>query len=148
MRVRIRRFRQDGKRENLAQGWVDDPPPQSRCLFRACLHRVCHPSALSSLFGPSLSAPRSPLPWHATSQDTTQLSPDKNVSGRCTSAAFTRSPGSQDFVVLCQLVPGTRACSAVRVPRLATRSPASFRPHLAVTPLPWTGSYPHVSCDA
>ena len=63
-----------------------------------------------------------------TSQDTEQISPDKTVSGRCTSAAFTRSPDSQDFVLLCQLVPGKSAFYAVRVPRLATRSPASLDP--------------------
>ena len=45
--------------------------------------------------------------------------------------------------MLCQLVPGKWAFYAVRVPRLAALSPASFRPHLAVTPLPLTRSYPH-----
>ena len=66
------------------------------------------------------------------------------MSGYGTSAPFTLSPDSQDFVVLCQLVPGKRAFYGVRVPRLAVPSPASFRPHLAVTPLPWTRSYPQV----
>jgi hypothetical protein len=114
---------------SLAQGWVDDPPPQSRCPVRAWLCRGGHPSALSSLCGPSLSASGkgrkllcplltaapgsarlapalSPLPWPAPSQDATQLSPDKTMSGHCTSATFTRSPGSPDFGVLCHLVPG------------------------------------------
>jgi len=80
----------------------------------------------------------SQFPWPATSQDTEQLSPDKTGSGRCTSGAFTLSRGSPAFAVWCQLVRGTRACYALRVPRLTTPSPASFRPHLAVTPLPWT----------
>ena len=47
-------------------------------------------------------SPRATLP----AQDTEQLSPEKTGSGHCTSATFTRSPGSPDFVVLCQLVPG------------------------------------------
>jgi len=54
-----------------------------------------------------ISPPLSPLPWPATSPDPEQLSPAKHVSGRCTGAAFTRSPGSLDFGVLCHLVPGT-----------------------------------------
>jgi hypothetical protein len=40
--------------KTLAQGWVDDPPPQSRCPVRAWLGRGGHPSALASLCGPSL----------------------------------------------------------------------------------------------
>src|SRR5262249_37876986 len=98
------------------------------------------PGLTSAARSERIPPPRSQLPWHATSQDTEQLSPDKTVSGRCTGAAFTPSPGSQDFVVWCQLVPGKRACYAVGVPRLAPPSPASFRPHLPVTPLPWTRS--------
>ena len=43
-----------GSERNLAQGWVDDPPPRSRCLVQVWLRRGGHPSALSSLFGPSL----------------------------------------------------------------------------------------------
>ena len=57
-------------------------------------------------------------------------------------------PRFRDFAVSCPLVPGTCAGSVVRVPRLAVRSPASFRPPRAVTPLPWTGSDPQVSCDS
>ena len=30
-----------------------------------------------------ITPPRSQFPWHATSQDTEQISPDKTVSGRC-----------------------------------------------------------------
>src|SRR5262249_55510836 len=88
----------------------------------------------------------SQFPWPATAQDATELSPDKTVRGRGTSGAFTLPPSSPDFAVLCSLVPGTRAFYALRVPRLAPPSPASCRPHLAVTPLPWTRSYSHVVC--
>jgi len=63
-------------------------------------------------------------------------------------ATFTPSPGSPDFSVWCHLIRGQRACSVVRVPHLAVPSPASFRPRLTATPLPWTRSYPHVSCDS
>ena len=48
----------------------------------------------------------SQFPWHAPSQDTRQLSPDKAVSGRCTGAACTRSPGSPDFMVWDHLIRG------------------------------------------
>ena len=155
-----------GSESTLAQDWVDDPPPQSRCPYgpgsvEAVTPPPCPPcSVLHSeplARSPELVCPRltaalrsewippalSQFPWHATSQDTEQLSPDKTVRGRCTSATLTRSRGSPDFAVWCQLVRGTRACSVVRVPRLAPPSPASFRPHLAVTPLPLTRSYPH-----
>ena len=113
---------------SLTQGWVDDPPPRSPYLVQVWRRRGGHASALSSLFGPSLGTPkggellcprltsapgseritppRSQFPWHATSQNAEQISPDKTVSGYGTSAPFTRSPDSQDFVVLCQLVPG------------------------------------------
>jgi len=149
-----------GSEKSLAQGWGADPPPRSRYLVQVWLRRGDRSSSLSSLFGPSLGTskgvellwprltsapgseritpPRSQFPWHATSQDAEQISPDKNVSGYGTSTTFTPSPDSQDFVVLCQLVPGKRAFYVVRVPRLAVPSPASFRPHLTVTPLPWT----------
>jgi len=53
-----------------------------------------------------MTPPRSHLPWPATSKDTEQISPDKTGSGYCANATFTPSPGSQDFAVLCQLVPG------------------------------------------
>ena len=45
-----------GSERDLAGGGVDDPPPQRRCPVRAWLCRGGHPSALSSLFGPSRSA--------------------------------------------------------------------------------------------
>jgi hypothetical protein len=84
-----------------------------------------------------------PFPWPAPSQDPRPLSPAKPGRGYGTSATFTPSPGSPDFEVGGPLIRGKRACSVVRVPRLALPSPASFGPHLAVTPVPWTRRCPH-----
>ncbi len=131
-------------------GEVVIPPPCPPCSVLRLKLWVESPTLLCPLLtaapGSARLAPTlSQFPWSAPSQDATQLSPDKNVSGRCTSVAFTLSPGSPDFGVLCHLVLGKRAFYALRVPRLAVRSPASFRPHLTVTPLPWTRSCPPVS---
>jgi hypothetical protein len=46
---------EDPLQQIVTQGWGDDRSPRRRCRARACLLRVCPPSSLSSLFGPSLS---------------------------------------------------------------------------------------------
>jgi len=81
---------------------------------------------------------RSPSPIdHSTHQG--QISPDKNVYFPCTTASFTvhsklgaLSSGADS--------PKGSASYDVSVRRLAGLPPASFRPRLAATPLPWASS--------
>jgi len=66
-----------------------------------------------------------------------QVSPGKNIGFPCTLAAFTL-PALDRIGLRCSLPtrPAGLASHSVRVPQVAGLLPASFRPHLAMTPLP------------
>ena len=64
-----------------------------------------------------------------------QVSPDKNVNFRCTTASFTVSPAPW-ALTCCAVLPGDSALYDISVRRPTSLPPASFRPHLTVTPLP------------
>jgi len=77
-----------------------------------------------------------------------QISPDKNVNFPCVAAPFTVSPVPWASTC-CAALPGDSALYDVSVRQLAssespaslTCTPASFRPHLAVTPLPSASNF-------
>ena len=73
-----------------------------------------------------------------------QISPDKNVNFRCTTAAFTLSPES-GASLCCANSPGDWALYAISVRRLTVLPEASFGRSLTVPPLPSANVYVHVS---
>jgi hypothetical protein len=79
----------------------------------------------------------SQFPWHATSQGIPQLSRGKSQSRPRIDAGFTKQPLS-GWRTLWSRAHSSQNCHAsypVRIPRPARSFHASFRPHLAVTPL-------------
>ncbi len=77
-----------------------------------------------------------------------QISPDKNVNFPCAAAPFTVSPAPWASTC-CAALPGDSALYDVSVRQLAssespaslTCTPASFRPHLTVAPLPSASNF-------
>ena len=70
-----------------------------------------------------------------------QISPDKNMNLRCTTAPFTAPLEPKDFVVLCQLIPEVSAFYDVSVRQLTALPPASSRHPLTGLPLLLASSY-------
>jgi hypothetical protein len=70
-----------------------------------------------------------------------QISPDKNVSFSCTTAAFTLPHKPAGFVVLCQLAQGLSLCMRFLSVGSHVCTQASFRPLLAETPLPSANTF-------
>jgi hypothetical protein len=73
-----------------------------------------------------------------------QISPDKNVSFPCTTAAFTLPHEPAGFVVLCQLAQGLSLIYGyIRFLFIGSHicTPASFRPLLTETPLPSANTF-------
>src|SRR5712692_805231 len=79
----------------------------------------------------------SQFPWHATSQGILQLSQGKSQSLLRIDAGFTKQPrsGWRTLWLRAHSSQGCHASYPVRVPRPTHSFHASFRPHLAVTPL-------------
>jgi hypothetical protein len=70
-----------------------------------------------------------------------QISPDKNMNCHDTTAGFTVQRGFTAFMVMCPLDPAAQPYIQFLFVGSSFCAPASFRPHLAVLPLPSASRY-------